>query len=299
MAVNFHHGPEVIERREGAGIGNLGRGARGAAKYGMWLGGAAMAAGGAAFGAAMLEAKETREYQQLELQMRAVTKSSEEAAAAMEWVKKAQMPPHGIGDLARSYIQLKTIGIDPTKGALKLLSDMAVGTNNSLDQAVRSYSDALTGNMSGLKAFGIQVQKNGKYIEYMFADKDGKMKYYKARDNNVVAQAKAIEKIMAMRFGGAGEEFAKSWDGMMWKISDTWSRVTMAIMNAGVFDFLSEKLDKIVALIDGWAADGSLERWCKQVSDALIQAMTIGWAVAQKLWAAGEKIFSLLDAIAP
>ncbi|UXN07510.1 hypothetical protein [Bartonella sp. HY761] len=282
----------------GTGLGNISKGAMGAAKYGAVLGGAALAGGGMALGAAIKGSKQAREYQQLTNQMRGVTASAEEAAKAMQWVEKAQMPPHGIKDLAASFILMKNSGIDPTKGALQNMADMAVATNKPLEQATKAYTDAMRGELGGLKEFGITAQKNGKYIEYMFAGKDGRMKMYKAKDGNKAANAAALQKIMEARFGGQSAAFGKTWDGMLWKISNTWDRVTLKIMNAGVFDFLTQKLDLIVSLIDKWAADGTLDEWCQKISDNMINMMTIAWAVIERLWAAGNKIFGVLDNIA-
>lgn len=281
----------------GTGIVNIGRGAVGVGKYGALVGAGALAAGSLALAAGMSGAKEARKYQTLMVSMRGVTKSAEEAKAAMEWIEKAQMPPYGLEDLTHGYIQLKNVGIDPAKGALQNIADMAAGTDKSMDQAAKAYTGALKGNLATLKLFGITAKKNGKYVEYMFAGKDGRMKKYKAVAGNRSSNAAAIDKVVSARFGGASAAYGKTWDGLIWKLTETWNNAKLKIMNSGLFDFLTQKLDMVVSLIDRWAADGTIDRWCQTISTDLIATMTVAWGVVEKLIVAGEAIFTVLDKI--
>lgn len=281
----------------GTGLSNIGNGAKDIGKYGALVGAGALAVGSLGFAAGMSGTKQARDYQALVLQMRAVTKSADEAKQAMSWIESAQMPPYGLDDLTKSYIQLKNIGIDPTKGALANIADAAVGSGKSIEQATNAYIGAVKGNLDGLKALGITAKKNGKYVDYMFAGKDGRLKRYRALSGNRMSNAHAVDKITSSRFGGASAAYGKTWDGMIWKMSDTWERVKLKIMNSGLFDFLSQKLDMFVTKIDQWAKDGTLDTWCKNLSKNLILVMTIAWDVATKLYRAGEAIFGFLDSI--
>lgn len=281
----------------GTGLSNIGNGAKGIGKYGALVGAGALAVGSLGFAAGMSGTKQARDYQALVLQMRAVTKSADEAKQAMSWIESAQMPPYGLDDLTKSYIQLKNIGIDPTKGALANIADAAVGSGKSIEQATNAYIGAVKGNLDGLKALGITAKKNGKYVDYMFAGKDGRLKRYRALSGNRMSNAHAVDKITSSRFGGASAAYGKTWDGMIWKMSDTWEHVKLKIMNSGLFDFLSQKLDMFVTKIDQWVQDGTLDTWCKNLSKNLILVMTIAWDVATKLYRAGEAIFGFLDSI--
>lgn len=281
----------------GTGIVNIGRGALSVGKYGALVGAGALAAGSLALAAGMSGAKEARKYQTLMVSMRGVTKSAEEAKAAMDWIEKAQMPPYGLSDLTNGYIQLKNVGIDPAKGALQNIADMAAGTDKSMGQAAKAYTGALKGNLATLKAFGITAKKNGKYVEYMFAGKDGRLKKYKAVAGNRSSNAAAIDKVVSARFGGASAAYGKTWDGLIWKLTETWNNAKLKIMNSGLFDFLTQKLDMVVSLIDRWAADGTIDRWCQTISTDLIAVMTVAWGVVEKLIFAGKAIFTVLDNI--
>lgn len=281
----------------GTGLSNIGNGAKGIGKYGAFVGAGALAVGSLGVAAGLSGTKQARDYQTLVLQMRAVTKSADEAKQAMNWIESVQMPPYGLEDLTKSYIQLKNIGIDPTKGALANITDAAVGSGKSIEQATNAYIGAVKGNLNGLKELGITAKKNGKYVDYMFAGKDGRLKKYRALSGNRMSNAHAVDKITSSRFGGASAAYGKTWDGMIWKMSDTWERVKLKIMNSGLFDFLSQKLDIVVTKIDQWAKDGTLDTWCKNLSKKLILVMTIAWDVATKLYRAGEAIFGFLDSI--
>ena len=223
--------------------------------------------------------------------------SAEEAKIAMDWIEKAQLPPYGLEDLTHSYIQLKNVGIDPANGSLQNIADMAAGTGKNIDTAAKAYTGAIKGNLSTLKLFGITAKKNGKYVDYMFAGKDGRMKKYKAVAGNRSSNAAAIDKVVSARFGGSSAAFGKTWDGLMWKLTDTWDNAKLKIMNSGLFDFLTQKLDMVVSLIDRWGADGTIDRWCENISRDLIATMTVAWAVVEKLSIAGQAIFNVLDKI--
>lgn len=283
--------------RIGTGLTNIAGGGMSVGKYGALLGGGAIAAGSFAFAAGMSGAKEARKYQTLLVAMKGVTKSAEEAKIAMDWIEKAQLPPYGLEDLTHSYIQLKNVGIDPANGSLQNIADMAAGTGKNIDTAAKAYTGAIKGNLSTLKLFGITAKKNGKYVDYMFAGKDGRMKKYKAVAGNRSSNAAAIDKVVSARFGGSSAAFGKTWDGLMWKLTDAWDNAKLKIMNSGLFDFLTQKLDMVVSLIDRWSADGTIDRWCENISRDLIATMTVAWAVVEKLSIAGQAIFNVLDKI--
>lgn len=283
--------------RIGTGLTNIAGGGMSVGKYGALLGGGAIAAGSFAFAAGMSGAKEARKYQTLLVAMKGVTKSAEEAKIAMDWIEKAQLPPYGLEDLTHSYIQLKNVGIDPANGSLQNIADMAAGTGKNIDTAAKAYTGAIKGNLSTLKLFGITAKKNGKYVDYMFAGKDGRMKKYKAVAGNRSSNAAAIDKVVSARFGGSSAAFGKTWDGLMWKLTDAWDNAKLKIMNSGLFDFLTQKLDMVVSLIDRWGADGTIDRWCENISRDLIATMTVAWAVVEKLSIAGQAIFNVLDKI--
>ncbi|MBI0169873.1 MULTISPECIES: hypothetical protein [Bartonella] len=283
--------------RIGTGLTNIAGGGMSVGKYGALLGGGAIAAGSFAFAAGMSGAKEARKYQTLLIAMKGVTKSAEEAKIAMDWIEKAQLPPYGLEDLTHSYIQLKNVGIDPANGSLQNIADMAAGTGKNIDTAAKAYTGAIKGNLSTLKLFGITAKKNGKYVDYMFAGKDGRMKKYKAVAGNRSSNAAAIDKVVSARFGGSSAAFGKTWDGLMWKLTDAWDNAKLKIMNSGLFDFLTQKLDMVVSLIDRWGADGTIDRWCENISRDLIATMTVAWAVVEKLSIAGQAIFNVLDKI--
>lgn len=279
------------------GVTNIGRGATSVGKYGALVGRGASAAGSIAFSAGASGVQDASKYQMLMLSMRGVTKSAEEAKLAMEWIEKAQMPPYGLEDLTKGYIELKNIGIDPAKGALQNIADMGAGTGRGIDQAAKAYTSAIKGNLQTLELFGITARKNGKYVEYMFAGKDGHLKKYKAVAGDRSANANAIDNVVSARFGGASAAYGKTWDGMMGRLTGAWENANLKIMNSGVFDFMAQKLELVVSLVDRWGQDGTIDRWCQTISTDLIAIMTVTWGVVEKLVVAGQAIFAVLDTI--
>lgn len=290
----FNRGLGAVKR----GGGNIMGGAGAIGRYGVGLTAAAGAVGLTATGVATSIVGIGGEYQQLERQMRRVTRTAEATKAAMGWVQQQQLPPNSVKDLTAAYIELRNAGIDPTKGALKAAAAAAISTDQDIASATQAMASAAKGDYGGLEQFGIQAKETGKYVEYIFKSEDGRMKRLRALVKDRAAQAAALAKVIDLKFGKESAEYAKSWDGMMGRLGSTVEMVKLKIVNAGLFDFMQDKLSLLLNLIDKWAGDGTFADWADKVSRNLIFAMQVGWEVAQGLWEAGKQIVDVLQNIA-
>ncbi len=67
--------------------------------------------------------------------------------------------PYELAEVNEAFVQLRTRGMDPTKGLLKTLGDTSAAMGQPIMQAVEAVADAVTGENERLKAFGITASK--------------------------------------------------------------------------------------------------------------------------------------------
>jgi hypothetical protein len=82
------------------------------------------------------------------------------------------------------------------------------------------------------------------------------------------------------------------------KLKATMARFLLSVGRAGVFEFIVRQLQTLVAWTDRMAANGSLQRWARQVSDALVSVGRwlggIDWVgVAKDIAAIGRAVFNV------
>jgi phage tail tape-measure protein len=89
--------------------------------------------------------------------------------------------------------------------------------------------------------------------------------------NNRAMLAQMIQTAWEQKFGGGMDRLSQSWDGMMSNLADAWSRFQQMIMNSGVFDWLRDRLERLLRQIDRLASDGTLQQWADRIAAAVIR----------------------------
>lgn len=283
------------------GIGQIGTGAHQVGQ-GVMAGG--KVAAGVATGAGVLGAagalvsnqlvKPAAEFEKFGAILKIVEGSAEKARAALDWVSDfAATTPYDIAGVTDAFVKMRTYGLTPMNGSLRVLGDTAAAMGKPLMQAVEAMADAVTGENERLKEFGIKAAKVGKYFEYAYTDQSGKQRVVKALATDRKAIEKALLGIWKGKFGGSMDAMSQTWDGMWSNLGDSFSRIQLMIMNAGLFTWMKDRLAEVLAMINGMAADGSIQEWAKRISTGLQQAMTIGWEAAKGV---GQALLTLAGA---
>ncbi|BCH63679.1 hypothetical protein RvVAT039_08950 [Agrobacterium vitis] len=223
--------------------------------------------------------------------------SSAKAKTAMAWVAEfAAKTPYELSEVNEAFVQLRTRGFDPTKGLLKTLGDTSAAMGTPLKQAVEAVADAVTGENERLKEFGIVASKTGNKITYEYTNAAGKtVKASVKASDRVAIQAKLMQ-IWAEKFGGAMEKLSGTWSGMVSNLADLWSQFQLAIMNAGLFDWMKGKLKFLLDTINQMKADGSFDAWAKRISENIVSVLETAWAFANRAYEVFEKLRSHLTA---
>jgi tape measure domain-containing protein len=234
-------------------------------------------AGLLALGKSMID--QAAQFEEYEVQLKALEGSQEGAQKAMTWIEDfAVRTPLELADVVSAYSRLKAFGIDPTNGSLEALVDTMAATgggSEKLDGLVLALGQSWTkGKLQGEEA--LQLLERGVPVYDILAKAMGK-----TTEEIVEMQSKGKlgrEEIMLLieELGkgnaGASANMAKTWSGIMSNLSDHWTAFQRRIMAAGVFDYLKERLQQLLDLLNAMADDGRLQAWAEYIAETMIWA---------------------------
>lgn len=176
-----------------------------------------------------------REFDVLNSSLKTVTGSSAAAEREMAWLKDfAKETPFGLAQATQGFVKMKALGLDPTRAALTSFGNTASAMGKDLNQMIEAVADASTGEFERLKEFGIKAKKEGDQVSLTFQGVTTTIK------NSAAEITQYLENIGNVSFGGAMEERAKTLDGTIAALGDTWDELfrTVSTNNVGglIFD---------------------------------------------------------------
>ena len=247
----------------GANLAEVGR-------YAVYAGaalGATAAAGIGWFTKSALEA--TSSMETLQTALSTVTGGDANAKAALGWITTfAAETPYELGQVGAAFQRLKAYGIDPTDGTLKTLGDTASSMGKDLMSAVEAMADAVTGENERLKEFGIRATKAGDKISYFYKNAAGDDVVKTVNKNSQKMIAATLSAIWNDKYAGSMAKQSRTWAGLVSNLSDQWTQFQVRVMQGGVFDVLKGELEGLLANVNKWANDGTLERWADEIASA-------------------------------
>ena len=278
-----------------AGLGNI-KGGAGKVMRGVGVAtGIAFAVSGSAALAANQFVGTASQFEKFQTVLETTEGSSAKARNAMGWVTDfAAKTPYELDEVMESFVSLRAYGLDPTNGLLRDLGDTAAAMNKPLSQAVEAIADAVTGENERLKEFGIRAAVAGNDIAYTYTV-DGQKKVVKALKSDPAGIQKAIAGIMRERFGGAMDKLSATWDGMVSNMGDIWTQFQLAIMNAGLFDWMKGKLSSVLDTVNAMKDSGELDRWAATIGQRIQSVLEATWTFATGLYTVLEKLGGYLS----
>ena len=218
-------------------------------------------------------------FETLELSLRTITGSAEEAKKAMDWITDfTATTPYELEAVADAFKKLSAYGLAPQK-YLRALGDTAAAMGKSLDQAVEMFADATTGEFERLKEFGMRAEVEGDKVTFSWLQNGQQMQ--KTVEKTGTAISSALGEIMQARFAGGMELLASGWAGMWSNLRDQVTLFAKAVMDAGVFDYLKERLSEILSTLTRMTQDGSLKAMAQDIGEGITGALDkLGAAIA-------------------
>ena len=227
------------------------------------------------------------EFERYRTVLETIEGSSEKARQSMTWVSEfAAKTPYELNEVNEAFVKLKSYGLDPMKDNLLLtMGNAAAGANKDLIQGVEAIADAVVGQNTRLKEFAsIDAKISGNKVIYNYTDSTGKQRRAMADKNNREQIRATLQTIWNEKYAGAMDKLSQTWAGKISNISDAWGAFKRMIADAGVFDYLKEKLGGLLDKIDAMKNNGSLQKLAETISKNLVTAFEKAWEFGTKLY---------------
>lgn len=236
-------------------------------------------AGGFSLGAVVNQlVSAQREFDKLNSSLVTATGSIQGASSAYKSFQAfAATTPYSVAEATEAFIKMKNLGLDPSERALRSYGNTASAMGKGLDQMIEAVADAATGEFERLKEFGIKAnQENGK-VALTFRGVTTSI------GNNASEIQAYLKKIGEVEFAGAMERRAKTLDGAISGLGDSWDSFVLKFAQSGFGDAAQDGVRKLSDLLE-------------RLGDK-VDAVAAGMVTAAKIGAAYVGAFVLAPAL--
>lgn len=247
-----------------------------------------------------------RQFDILNAGLITATGSVEAAGAAFEALQKfAATTPYSIDQAVTAFTRLKNLGLDPSIKSLTAYGNTASAMGKDLMQMVEAVADASTGEFERLKEFGIRASKQGDNVSLTFK---GVTETVKFSSKNI---QKYLLKLAETNFSGAMEERARTLDGALSNLGDSWDQLFLTISKSGIGENIadaarvgSSALDVLGRSIISADEDSKtirkndhLKRWAESTVNAMANIADAAQKVWQTVSVLGRNVAFVFDSI--
>ncbi len=170
-----------------------------------------------------------RQFDVLNASLITVTGSAGQAEKEFAWIKEfAATTPFDLEQVTNAFIKMKAFGLDASAEALNSYGNTASAMGKSLTQMIEAVADASSFEFERLREFGITARQNGDQVNLTFRGVTTTIK----RSSDEIVQY--LRRIGDEDFAGASNERAKTLDGTLSNLGDTWNELVRTINDAGV-----------------------------------------------------------------
>lgn len=289
-----------VAQRVGGAAAGFGRAAIGIGKTAAYLGAAVYSGAGLAVAAAgRTIVRTSAQFEDFAAVLEVVEGSADKARGAFQWLNKVEAEtPYDLQQLTDAYVQLRSYGLDPTKGLLRTLGDTAAAMNKPLSQAVEAVADAVTGENERLKEFGIVARKTGDSIVYSYTA-GGKQMTKSAKAESRAQIEATLSAIWNEKYGGAMAKRSQTFNGLLSSLGSEWQRFQQMIGDAGVLDMFKQGLSDVLALVARLRETGQLQALADTIGRALVTAGGMARDALSAVWVVIQAIGEALAPLAP
>lgn len=203
-----------------------------------------------------------REFDVLNSSLVTVTGSTAAAAREFEWLKTfAAETPFGLAQVVDGFVKMKALGLDPSQEALTSYGNTASAMGKSLSDMIEAVADASTGEFERLKEFGIKAAKEGDAVTFTFQGVSTTIR------NSAEEITGYLEAIGNHQFAGAMEERARTLDGAISELADTWDEMFRTINDGDAGSVIYDSVQlaigaiqdaiSIIEVLNGVTQDGA------------------------------------------
>lgn len=230
-----------------------------------------------------------RQFDILNAGLITATGSTQEAAKAFEVLQKfAATTPYSIDQAVTAFTRLTNLGLDPSIKSLTAYGNTAAAMGKDLMQMIEAVADASTGEFERLKEFGIRASKQGDNVSLTFK---GVTETVKFSSENI---QKYLLNLAETNFDGAMAERAKTLDGAISNLGDSWDQLFLTISQSGIGENIADMarvgssaldvLGRTIENVDGDSEQIRKNDHLKRWADSTVNAMANIADAAEKVW---------------
>jgi hypothetical protein len=239
----------------------------------------------------------TRRFEILKASLETATGSADNANKVFREIQRiASTTPYAVEEITTAFIKLTNLGLNPGQESLRSYMNTASAMGKSLDQFIEAVADASVAEFERLKEFGIKAKNQGDTIAFTFRGVKTEVK------NNAQEIEGYLQSLGNTQFGGAMARQAKTLDGAISNMGDSWDGLKFTIAEAGVSELMqkgvrgvSSALDELTNLIASGQLGGYLDalagQWQGWSNDVLGSVDTVTSLIPPEL----EQLFTLLS----
>ena len=221
------------------------------------------------------------QFEKLGVQFNALMGSIEGGEKATEWVKQfTKDTPLQLEEVSRLFVRLKAFGLDPMNGTLQAITDQAFKLGGGFQEA-EGISLALGQAWAKQKLQGeeiLQLIERGVPVWDLLAQVTGKntQELQKLSEQGKLGRdviRDLMEEIGRQAKGSAAANMTLL-SGLISNAKDNLAQFYNLVSSSGAMDWLKDQLAELNAEFADMAADGRLQEWAQNVSDAIVSAGT-------------------------
>jgi hypothetical protein len=191
-------------------------------------------------------------------------------------------------DLAKAAVDLANFGISVREN-ITALGEAAMQMGRPLGEIVNIVMMASEGAYRGLRRLGIQMREVLEEAGYATQEE------MIATEEGLERGTQAVLNIIKSRFSGASQAAQGEWSVMVTALGNYWDNFKEKVMQAGVFDWLKEKLQRLVDYLEKAMMTGKLDEWAKSVGEAVTRVLDSVWSFGEKVSAYIDKLLNSKD----
>lgn len=219
-------------------------------------------------------------FETLRVRLEQLLGSQQKATAAFEMIKTlAATTPFEVASLTEAFAKLTTFGIEPTEKQMRALSDTAAAAGGG-QQMLERVSLALGQAWAKQKLQGdeiMQLVEAGVPVWELLATATGKnvtelqhMSEAGSLGRDVITKLWAA---MGEKNAGASERLMHTFAGAVSNAKDALAEFYDLISKSGMLEYLTKQIKSALKEFERLKAEGTLEKWAKDISDAVIKTV--------------------------
>lgn len=232
------------------------------------------------------------QFEKFEIQLTALEGSSAKAKKSLDWVGKfAKQTPFELDGVMSAFVKLRAFGMDPMNGTLQAIADQTAklgGGQQELEGIILAIGQAWSKQkLQGEEA--LQLIERSVPVWDLLSRATGKTT---AELQKLSSKGKLGRKAISLLLQEMGKDAAgsaaaqmKTFNGMISNLGDTWMRIKLMIMEAGLFDFLKDKLSALSNWLERLSKTGELKAVTQSLGKSLTASLNVALAMFRGIYA--------------